>query len=625
MPKVDRWAKHPALQPFDVAGEELPSRLFLVRTRGELPELDGVVVHGVHNGVFLVSGDPNVVRDLARSGCAVILLYESPVVPVSAARDWVRIDAPDPHIEAMVAEVDWAGVSEKIQWLVDYGTRYSYAPNHRDVADSISGRLASYGLQATLRSFEFAGRTLWNVEATQTGTLYPNSFVIICGHFDSISRRPLQTAPGADDNATGIAAVLSAAEILSRHSFEHSIRYLCFGGEEQGLRGSYAYAGWARWIQQLDIVGVLNFDMVGYWEPGADKDLEIETNHASQWLAEAVVNAADLYTDTPYELHVYDGAWWSDHASFWQKGYAAVNHEEAWDWYDPDFNPHYHTARDLPKYLDPDFTVGNIQVGVAALATLAGVARLPVSFDMRPGSCRNPFNPKSQGVIPALVFGSAEFDVRHVDVGSLQLEGSVSPLTTRVADMGATRDDQGHPCADMSPDGFVDLRLTFSTPDIAAILGPIAKGDTVRLHLIGQLVDGTEIWGDDVVVVVGNTGKEPKAALSLATQLTNTGRAVHELGLPELFELYQNAPNPFNPATHIRFDVPLGDGAMTLRIYDVSGRLVRTLVNGAQMAGQKTVTWDGRNEAGNAVATGIYLYRLTGPGFERTRKMVLLR
>lgn len=271
----------------------------------------------------------------------------------------------------MVAEVDWTGVSAKIQWLVDFGTRYSYASNHFTVADAIGDVLASYGLNVVLRPFVYNAHSMWNVEATQIGTVYPDSFVVICGHFDSTSEKPGTNAPGADDNGSGVATVLTAAEILTQHDFEYSIRYICFAGEEQGLRGSAAYASWAA-SQNLGIVGVLNFDMMGYWVEGVPKDLEIETNVASQWLAAAIVNAANLYTTTPYLLHVYDGAYWGDHASFWAEGYAAVNHEEAWDWYDPDFNPYYHETNDLLAYVDPDFTVGNIRVGVAALATLAG-------------------------------------------------------------------------------------------------------------------------------------------------------------------------------------------------------------------------------------------------------------
>ena len=85
------------------------------------------------------------------------------------------------------------------------------------------------------------------------------------------------TAPGADDNGTGTTTVLTAAEILTQHQFEYSIRYICFAGEENGLRGSYDFATWAA-AQDLGIVGVLNFDMMGYWTPGVPFDLEIDTS-----------------------------------------------------------------------------------------------------------------------------------------------------------------------------------------------------------------------------------------------------------------------------------------------------------------------------------------------------------
>ena len=92
-----------------------------------------------------------------------------------------------------------------------------------------------------------------------------------------------------------------------------------------------------------------------------------------------------------------------------------------------------------------------------------------------------------------------------------------------------------------------------------------------------------------------------------------------------MFALYQNVPNLFNPTTVIRYDVPVGGGRVTLKIYDVAGRLVRTLVDGVEASGEKRVTWYGRNNRGSRVATGVYFYRMTGPGFTKTRKMVLLQ
>jgi hypothetical protein len=104
-----------------------------------------------------------------------------------------------------------------------------------------------------------------------------------------------------------------------------------------------------------------------------------------------------------------------------------------------------------------------------------------------------------------------------------------------------------------------------------------------------------------------------------------TTTSIGEPPLPTTFVLYPNAPNPFNPTTVIRYDVPESGGELALRIYDVSGRLVKTLVEGAQPAGEKSATWDARDEKGRPVASGVYFCRLTAPGFTRTHKMVLTK
>jgi hypothetical protein len=92
-----------------------------------------------------------------------------------------------------------------------------------------------------------------------------------------------------------------------------------------------------------------------------------------------------------------------------------------------------------------------------------------------------------------------------------------------------------------------------------------------------------------------------------------------------MFALAQNFPNPFNPTTTINYSVKAGGGQVSLVVYDVGGRQVRTLVNGHQGEGAKSVTWNGTNDRGMRVASGIYFYRMIAPGFNQTRKMVLLR
>ena len=94
--------------------------------------------------------------------------------------------------------------------------------------------------------------------------------------------------------------------------------------------------------------------------------------------------------------------------------------------------------------------------------------------------------------------------------------------------------------------------------------------------------------------------------------------------VPGAIELSQNYPNPFNPTTEIRFRMP-EPGVVNMSIYDVRGSLVKTLVNGYVEAGEKRVTWDGTNNLGSRVPSGVYFCRLVSGGFKKTIKVVLVR
>jgi hypothetical protein len=90
------------------------------------------------------------------------------------------------------------------------------------------------------------------------------------------------------------------------------------------------------------------------------------------------------------------------------------------------------------------------------------------------------------------------------------------------------------------------------------------------------------------------------------------------------FSLAQNVPNPFNPSTSIKFTIA-EDAHVTLAVYDVGGRRVRTLVDRNLKASFYRIDWDGRNESGRTAASGIYFYRLQAGSFVQSRKMILLR
>ncbi len=95
-------------------------------------------------------------------------------------------------------------------------------------------------------------------------------------------------------------------------------------------------------------------------------------------------------------------------------------------------------------------------------------------------------------------------------------------------------------------------------------------------------------------------------------------------GVPNEFELFQNYPNPFNPITTIRYDLPKAS-KVVLKIYNILGQEVRTLVNSSQTTGEKSVIWDGRDAFGQEVSSGIYLYRLKAGYFIQSRKMLLMQ
>ena len=121
------------------------------------------------------------------------------------------------------------------------------------------------------------------------------------------------------------------------------------------------------------------------------------------------------------------------------------------------------------------------------------------------------------------------------------------------------------------------------------------------------------------VTSVDFSGNESDAAMP------DTPTGLPEHAAPLKYALEQNVPNPFNPSTTIRYSVPAPGTHVSLTVFDVTGRVVRELVNGAQSSGQKQVQWDGRDAMGAPVASGIYLYRIVAGDFVQSRKMMLIK
>ncbi len=117
----------------------------------------------------------------------------------------------------------------------------------------------------------------------------------------------------------------------------------------------------------------------------------------------------------------------------------------------------------------------------------------------------------------------------------------------------------------------------------------------------------------------GNQGE-----FSEVVSATVVGIAEESLNIPKEFSLHQNYPNPFNPETQITFDLPKR-AEVSIVIYNSLGQKVRTLVSGTKEAGTHTVVWDGRNDQGARVASGVYIYMMRAGDFQQARKMSLMR
>jgi hypothetical protein len=123
---------------------------------------------------------------------------------------------------------------------------------------------------------------------------------------------------------------------------------------------------------------------------------------------------------------------------------------------------------------------------------------------------------------------------------------------------------------------------------------------------------------------------EERNLVDLQPEFANISVALSEVGgnsssmLPVKYDLKQNAPNPFNPTTVLSYDLPKASH-VSLEVYNVLGQNVKTLVDTYQEAGTNSVMWDGTDNGGTQVASGLYFYRLTADGFQATKKMMMLK
>mgnify|MGYP003313634165 CR=1 FL=1 len=144
-----------------------------------------------------------------------------------------------------------------------------------------------------------------------------------------------------------------------------------------------------------------------------------------------------------------------------------------------------------------------------------------------------------------------------------------------------------------------------------------ADGGGVTLELLNPTLDNNsfESWVVSAVEL-GTPGQQNSSFDALSNDANDL--------LPSVFALHQNYPNPFNPVTTFQYDLPR-DGLVNITIYDMMGRIVKTLVNGSQTAGYKSIQWNATNDRNEPVSAGLYIYTIQAGKFKQTKKMVLLK
>jgi hypothetical protein len=275
------------------------------------------------------------------------------------------------NIIEMMEQIDNNLFLSYLEDFVAFGPKITGTTECYEAGTYLHNQFKSMGLDVRYQNWSYDELHDRNIEAVLQGTNKESEEIyIISAHFDTLSE-----SSGADDDGSGVAAVLSTANIMSQYSFNHTIKFVLFSGEErytllsgeeQGLMGSRAYAREA-FENNDNVVADLNVDMIGYATSEFESsNICICENTASQWITNFIDNTSQEYHNSiNIELNRV-GPWeFSDNVAFWEYGYDAIHLVELGN------NLNYHTANDTIENMNIDYAVRNSKLILASLAKLA--------------------------------------------------------------------------------------------------------------------------------------------------------------------------------------------------------------------------------------------------------------
>ncbi|MPS73526.1 MAG: M28 family peptidase [Chryseobacterium sp.] len=340
-------------------------------------------------------------------------------------------------------QVSQANINTYLQEFEALGVKRTGTTQNTNTFNWIKNKYTSFGYTTSdffEHSWTASGYSSKNLIVTKTGILYPNKFVIVCGHFDSIN------GPGTNDNGSGTSIILEIARILKNVPTDYSIKFIHFSGEEQGLLGS------SRYVSQIvngtnpkmDIKVVVNLDQVGGLATKAntklyhDRDQSNPTsnNAAAAIAVQELANCTLLYSPLAVD---FDPAESTDYVPFQQNGEIITGY---WEYEGGYNNPYVHTANDLLVNMDPVYVlnVGKSAVGaiqhfaVASTSVLSvddlSISRILESVQFYPNPAKNILNLKIDDSIKNFTFeitdmsGSQIFtkkqNTNQVDISNLK-------------------------------------------------------------------------------------------------------------------------------------------------------------------------------------------------------------
>jgi Zn-dependent M28 family amino/carboxypeptidase len=284
-------------------------------------------------------------------------------------------------IQKIIDNVSSNNIKEKLNKLSSFHTRHSKSTIINDAAEWLLNEFKNIGYSNAFyhtynTNIDNKEYQLKNVICEKKGE--NDKIIIICAHYDCIME-DLQDhnsrAPGANDNASGVSAILEMARMLINETLSYTIQFVLFSGEEQGLHGSVHYSKFIK-ENNLQLFRLINLDMIGY--PQLNPDIiVIERDNNTESIHNRVAENDQLSIETGdimarmaknnnLEFNL-DSIYDSDYEPFEAKGYVVIG---AYDGSAENENPHYHNSSDTPSLIDWDYLTSVTKMVLATVLTL---------------------------------------------------------------------------------------------------------------------------------------------------------------------------------------------------------------------------------------------------------------